>query len=250
MGAFGTLLRRELAVYLWSITGWVVMAAVAFLIGLSFVDLLVAVQQAPLPVHVTEVFYQTPYFWMILLLSGPVITMRLFAQEKAAGTYETLMTSPVRDGTVVLAKFTAAMVFYLILWLPLLGSVILIRSWTGDTRALEWPVLASTYLGIALLGLLFVSMGCFASALTRSQTVAAMVTGLLGVSLFLLGFAVPAPGSEGPWWARVLGLFTLVDHMRDFTRGIVDLRPVVLYASLSAGFLYLTMRVVESRHWK
>jgi ABC-2 type transport system permease protein len=250
MGAFGTLLRRELATYLWSLTGWVVMAAVAFLIGLSFVDLLLAVQQAPLPVHVTEVFYQTPYFWMILLLSGPVITMRLFAQEKASGTYETLMTSPVRDGTVVMAKFTAAMVFYLMVWLPLLGCVVLIRSWTGEAHALQWPLLASTYLGISLLGLLFVSMGCFASALTRSQTVAAMVAGLLGVSLFLLGFAVPAQGAEGPWWTRVAGLFTLVEHMRDFTRGVVDSRPVVLYTSLSAAFLYLTLRVVESRHWR
>ncbi|MGA4643855.1 ABC transporter permease [Limisphaera sp. 4302-co] len=250
MTAFWVLLRRELAAYLVSLSGWVIMAAVAFLIGLSFVDLLLAVRQTPLPVHVTEVFYQTPYFWIIMLLSGPVITMRLFAQERASGTYETLMTSPVRDGTVVAAKFAAALVFFLVVWLPLPGCVALIRYWTGEAQALEWPLLGSTYLGIALLGMLFLSLGCFASALTRSQTVAAMVAGLLGVSLFLLSFAAPEPGAEGPVWARVLGVFTLVEHMRDFTRGVVDLRPVVLYGSTSLAFLYLTLRAVEARHWK
>ncbi|NGO39513.1 ABC transporter permease [Limisphaera ngatamarikiensis] len=250
MTAFWVLFRRELAAYLVSLSGWVIMAAVAFLVGLSFVDLLLAVRQTPLPVHVTEVFYQTPYFWMVVLLSGPVITMRLFAQERASGTYETLMTSPVRDGTVVAAKFGAAWVFYLLVWLPLPGCVTLIRYWTGEAQALEWPLLGSTYLGIGLLGALFLSMGCFASALTRSQTVAAMVGGLLAVSLFLAGFAVSDRGSESSWWVQVLGAFALVDHMRDFTRGVVDLRPVVLYASTSLAFLYLTLRAVEGRHWK
>lgn len=250
MTGFWVLFRRELAAYLVTLTGWVIMAAVAFLIGLSFVDLLLAMRQTPLPVHVTEVFYQTPYFWIIVLLSGPVITMRLFAQERASGTYETLMTSPVRDGTVVAAKFGAAMVFYLLVWLPLLVCVVLLRIWTGETRALEWPLLGSTFLGIALLGGLFVSMGCFASALTRSQTVAAMVGGLLAVSLFLLSFAVEGSAAEGPWWVRALSAFTLVDHMRDFSRGVVDVRPVVLYGSTMLLFLYLTLRVVEGRHGK
>ncbi|MCS7090576.1 MAG: ABC transporter permease [Verrucomicrobiota bacterium] len=250
MAQFWVLFRRELAAYLVTLTGWVIMAAVAFLIGLSFVDLILAVRRTPLPLHVTEVFYQTPYFWIIVLFSGPVITMRLFAQERAVGTYETLMTSPVRDGTVVAAKFGAAMAFYLIVWVPLMVCVGLLRLWTGESRALEWPLLGSTFLGIALLGGLFLSMGCFASALTRSQTLAAMVAGLLGVSLFLLSFAVDGVEGEGMWWVRVLGAFTLVDHMRDFTRGVVDLRPVVLYGSLMLFFLYLTLRMVEGRQWK
>ena len=69
-------------------------------------------QQEPTPMPVTELFYITPFFWLILLLSAPVITMRLFALEKYSGTFETLMTAPVSDLQVVLAKFTAAMVFY------------------------------------------------------------------------------------------------------------------------------------------
>jgi len=250
MRVYRTLLRRELGAYFVSLTGYVVIAVAAFLIGLSFVDLLVAVRQETLPLHVTEVFYQTPYFWVLLLVSAPVVTMRLFAQEKFAGTYETLMTAPVRDVEVVLAKFSAAFLFFVVMWLPLLVAVLLVRHLAGDLAALDWRVLGVTCLGIGLLGALFLAMGCFASSLTRTQTVAAVLGFLFGVSLFLLGFVAGRLAQGNTWTAAVFGQLTLFEHMQDFTRGIVDVRPVVCYASLTALFLYLTVRVVESRRWK
>ena len=250
MRVYWTLLRRELGAYFASLMGYVVIAAATFLVGMSFVDLIVAVQQEPMPVHVTEVFYQTPYFWIIVLLTAPVITMRLFAQEKFAGTYETLMTSPVRETEVVLAKFTAALFFFGVMWLPLFGCIFIVRHFAGDTAGMDWAVVGTTYLGILLLGCLFISMGCFASSLTRTQTVAAMITLLLGVSLFLLSFVARPLAGGGTWHAAVFAHFTLFEHMQDFTRGVVDTRPVVFYASLSVLFLFLTLRVVESRRWK
>ena len=83
---------------------------------------------------VTELFYATPFFWLILLLAAPVITMRLFAQEKFSGTFETLMTTPVSDLQVVLAKFTAALLFYLVMWLPLLACMFVVRHYTQRSR--------------------------------------------------------------------------------------------------------------------
>src|SRR5215471_17318258 len=121
MQQFLTLTRKELAGYFLSLSGYVIIAAAMFLLGLSFVVLLVNLQQEPTTMPITEVFYITPFFWYILLLSAPVITMRLFALEKFTGTFETLMTTPVSEFQVVMAKFTAAMVFYLVTWLPLLG---------------------------------------------------------------------------------------------------------------------------------
>jgi ABC-2 type transport system permease protein len=250
MRVYGTLLRRELGAYFASLTGYVVIAAAAFLIGMSFLDLVVAVQQEALPVHITEVFYQTPYFWIIVLLTAPVVTMRLFALEKFSGTYETLMTTPVREAEVVLAKFSAALLFYLFMWLPLLGCMWVVRHFAGDASGMDWGVLGTTYLGILLLGCLFISIGCFASSLTRTQTVAAMITLLLGVSLFLLSFVAGQLGKSDTWQGAVVSRFTLFEHMQDFTRGVVDLRPVVFYVSLTALFLFLTLRVVESRRWK
>src|SRR5262245_36522278 len=152
MQAYWTLTRRELAGYFLSITGYIIIAAALFLLGFSFVVLLVNLRHDMTPMPITELFYITPFFWFILLLSTPVITMRLFALEKFSGTFETLMTAPVTDLQVVLAKFTAAMVFYLILWLPLFACLAVIWNFTSDRSGFDVGVLGSTFLGIALLG--------------------------------------------------------------------------------------------------
>lgn len=250
MGAYWTLMRRELGGYFLSMTGYIVMAAAMFLIGFSFVVLLVNLQQEPTSLPVTELFYITPFFWFILLLGTPVITMRLFAQEKFSGTFETLMTTPVTDLQVVLAKFSAAMFFYLVMWLPLLGCLFVVQHYASDPTALETGIVLSTFLGIILLGGLFVSLGCCASAMTRSQVTAAMISLVFGVSLFLLGVLASHVPLQTTWQARVLNALAFFDQMHDFARGIIDTRPVVLYLTATAFFLFLTLRVVESRRWK
>ncbi len=250
MQAYWTLTRRELGGYFLSLTGYIIIAAALFLLGLSFVVLLTNLQQQPTPMPVTELFYRTPFFWLILLLATPVITMRLFALEKFSGTFETLMTAPVSDLQVVLAKFTAGLVFYLVMWLPLLGCLLVVRYYTSDATALDAGVLGSTYLGILLLGALFVAVGCCASALTRSQVMAAMISLVFGVSLFLLGVLADQVPVQADWQAQVMASLNFFDQMHDFARGVVDTRPVLLFVTLTLFFLFLTLRVVESRRWK
>ncbi len=250
MQAFWTLTRRELATYFVSVTGYIIIAAATFLIGLSFVVLLRNLGSDPSPMPVTELFYRTYFFWLILLLATPIITMRLFALEKFSGTFETLMTTPVSDLQVVLAKFTAALVFYMAMWLPMFACLFIVQRYANQPGALDAGTVGSTYLGIFLLGALFLSLGCFASALTRSQMVAAMVTLLLGVTLFALGFLAEQIPIAAQWQAQVLGYFALFQQMQDFARGVVDSRSVVVYVSLTLFFLFLTLRAVESRRWK
>jgi ABC-2 type transport system permease protein len=250
MQALLTLTRRELGSYFASLTGYVIIAAGAFLTSLSFVLLFTQLRQEPSPMPVTEMFYITPFFWLILLLACPVITMRTFALEKFSGTYETLMTAPVRDGHVVLAKFIAAMLFYLVMWLPLLACLGVVRHYSGDPMALETGALASTYLGILLIGALFISCGCFASSLTRSQTLAAILSLAFCTTLFLLSFLAGWVAGMPGWAAQLLGSMALFEQMHDFARGVIDTRPVVFFLSLTAFFLFLTLRVVESRRWK
>lgn len=250
MQAYWTLTRRELAAYFFSLTGYLIIAAAVFLMGFSFVVMLVKLQQEPTPVPITELFYNTAFFWLILLLAAPVITMRLFALEKFSGTFETLMTAPVSDLQVVLAKFSAAMLFYLIMWLPLLGCIFILRYYTSDQSAFDAGAVGSTYLGILLLGGLFVSLGCCASAMTRSQVSAAMISLVFGGSVFVLGVLASQLPEQSSWHAQALEHLSLFDHMRDFARGVVDTRPVVLMLSLTIFFLFLTLRIVESRRWK
>jgi ABC-2 type transport system permease protein len=250
MQAYRTLVRRELGAYFLSWIGYVVIAAAVFLIGLSFVILMTALNDQATDQPLTQVFYRTYFFWLILVPAAPVITMRVFAQEKASGTFETLMTTPVSDLQVVLAKFTGSMVFYMLMWLPLLPCLFVVRYYSGEKAVLDAGVVASTFLGIFLLGGLYVALGCFASSLTRSHLVAVMVGLAAGVSLLLLSFLSLLFTSDPGWQAQFYAHVGLIEHMNDFTSGVVDSRPVVFYLSLTVFFLFLTLKVIESRRWK
>ena len=219
--------------------------------GFSFVVLLVKLQQEPTPMPVTELFYNTPFFWLILLLTTPVITMRLFALEKFSGTFETLMTTPVSDLQVVLAKFTAALVFYVLMWLPLLGCLLIVRHYTNDAAALDaghdrqhvpgHPVARGP---VHLPGLL--RLGADAQPGHRRHDQPGLRRQRVPAGL---DRRTSFPRSAS-WQAQVLACFTFFEQMHDFARGVVDTRPVVLLGSLTLFFLFLTLRVVESRRWK
>jgi len=251
MRIFLTLVRRELAAFFFSVTGYVIIAAVTLLIGLSFVMFVKNLGNDPFTMPVTELFFNSLLFWIVVILVTPVITMRLFALEKASGTYETLMTTPVGDMEVVVAKFTAAVIFYMVMWLPALACLFIVGHFTNQTSALDLGTLGGTYLGIFLSGCLFLSMGCFASSLTRSQVVAAMISLAIGVILFIVAYLAMVIPEANLWETQfVLSYFALFKQMEDFTRGVVDTRTVIFYASLTFFFLFLTLRAVESRRWK
>lgn len=250
MQTFFTLVRRELGAFFISLTGYSVISGVLFLLGLSMTLMLKSLNNSPISVPIIEVFYETAFFWLIILLAAPVITMRSFAYESATGTYETLMTTPVSDLEVVLAKFTGNLIFFLITWLPLLAYPMILKRYTPDPAAVAVGPMSTTFLGIFLLGCLFVSMGIFASSITRSQILAAMNAFAMGLCLFFLSFlSKMIPLGDG-WAAKLAAHISMFDHMHDFVRGYVDSRQLIFYVSMTVFFLYLTLKVVESRRWK
>jgi ABC-2 type transport system permease protein len=172
------------------------------------------------------------------------------ALEKYSGTFETLMTTPVSDLQVVLAKFTGAVAFYILMWLPLVGCLFIVRYFSNDPSALDAGTVAATFVGIFLLGGLYLSLGCFASAITRSQLIAVMVSLALGIALFMLSWVAMSLSGLSGWQAQLLTQVGLIEHMQDFARGVVDTRPVIFYLSFTVFFLFLTLKVVESRRWK
>ena len=245
-----TLVRRELNAYFLSLSGYVILAAVVFLLGLGLVEVLAAYNGEALSAPLTEVFYGTMFFWLVLLLATPVITMRVFAHERATGTFETLMTTPVGDVAVVVAKFTAALVFYVVMWLPLLVCLGILALYIPEGNPLDGRTVASTFLGITLLGALYVALGCLASSLTHSQVMAAMLALVLGVAVFMLGFLRSSAGEGQSWLGGVANHISVLTHMEDFARGVVDTRWVVFYVTLSGLCLFLTVKVIESRRWR
>jgi len=185
------------------------------------------------------------FAWIFLLLVAPAITMRLFAEERRSGTIETLFTAPVTEAEVVLGKFLAAYVFYLCLWLPtVLYGVILFKFSSPD-----WRPMATGYLGVALLGAMFVAVGEFTSALTRNQIVAYMSGAALLLGLFLGGLLLPFV-LKGAGASQVLNYFNLYEHVRDFSGGVVDSRHVLYYLSVTVFSLFLATRVIQASKWR
>ncbi len=250
MRIFLTLTRRELAAYFLSFTGYVIIAAAALLMGSCLVTLLQMLSMQSMPAPLNEMFFGTWYPWLVLIPVAPLISMRVFALEKSSGTYETLMTAPVRDGTIVLAKFTAAMIFYTFMWLPLLGSLVTINHFSVNAPPLDMGVLASTYLGLLLVGGVFLSFGCFASSLTQSQAIAAIVAFGFNLGFVLLSGGIEALRGRFGLVGSLADCLAITDQMQDFARGIVDTRAIVTFVTLSALFLFLNLRVVESRRWR
>ena len=250
MNVFRALVRRELSAFFQGPTGFIIIAAVMFLIGLGFLVVLSGLNGEATPMPVTQVFYGTYFFWVILLLIAPVITMRSFAMERASGTYESLMTAPVGDWQVVLSKFAGALIFYMILWVPLLICSVVVRFYVGESAVLGLGTMFTSALGILMVGCLYMSIGCFASALTRNQAVAAVSGFALGAALFFTGFFSYFAGDRTDWLSQLARHISLANHMESFTRGVVDLGAIVFFLSLTGLFLYLTHKVVESRRWK
>ncbi len=251
MGPFMTLVRRELGGHFLSVTGYVIIATVLLLLGFSFMDILTKLNGTPVDSPITEIFYVTVYFWIILLLTTPVITMRTFALEKFTGTFETLMTTPVSDLAVVLAKFFGSLIFLTITWLPLLAYMLILQRYIHNpAAALDWLSVLSTYVGILLISGLYVSMGCLASAVTRSQLIAAAVSYGFGLTLFLLSLRSLVPFEATGWEADFFTHISMTEHMQDFARGVLELSSLTYYLTLTGFFLFLTWKVIESRRWK
>ncbi|HWC61229.1 MAG TPA: ABC transporter permease [Verrucomicrobiae bacterium] len=250
MRAYLTLTRRELASFFLSITGYVIISGLALLVGLDFITLLNGIGTEPISMPITQVFFNNLFLWVIIVLTAPVITMRLFALEKSTGTFETLTTTPVGDVQIVAAKFTAAVTFFVVMWLPTLAYMFIVEHFANQPGALDKGTLCSMYLGLFLAGSLILAIGCFASALTKSQVVAGMLTLVAGIALLMLNWLAQNTSATGHWQGQVLVFFNLTQQMIDFTRGIVDTRVIVFYVSTSFFFLFLTLRVIESRRWK
>jgi len=250
MRSYCTLVRRELGTFFKSWMGYIIMAVTALVIGGCFVLLFWVQNGKAETVPLTLLFYDTYFFWFILLVMPAVITMRSFALEKSTGTYETLMTTPVGDGQVVLAKFTGGLLCFLLIWLPLLPGLLIARHYSSDSTVLTAGAVAASSLGIGLFGSAYIAIGVFASAVTRSQIIAVIVGLAIGGALFCCVFLDAAFPTQGEGIGRLVSYLALTEHMRNFSQGVVDIRPVVLCLSLTALFLLLTWKAVESRRWK
>jgi len=244
---FWPIYRREMLSLWVTPLAWVLLTVFLFLQGLSFYWIVrhlstlaeLSVDSGPLQSY----FGQSIFLIISLLLLCPALTMRLFAEEKRSGTIEALMTAPVSATGVVAGKYLAVLTTYVLMWAPTVLYVVILRK-TGEV---DWPVVGASYLGVLGIGAGYLALGTLMSAMTRSQLVALILTIVFSFGLFIFGIGeyIIDPGPLRQFCAHV-SVFTQMD---EFSKGIVDLRRIVFYATLIWLPLFVTVRVVDSWRW-
>lgn len=227
--------RRELTAFFVSSIAYIVGAAFLFITGLFFFFTVSLSGVATL----SQVF---SVISTVLLFIAPVLTMRLLAEEARLGTLELLLTAPVRDWEVVLGKFLAAFIFFLVMLLPTFYYLFVLTRFGSP----DLPVTFSGYLGVILLGAMLLSIGILTSALSANQIIAAV----LGVALSLAFWLAGSLGSafEGPL-GDLLGYLAAQEHFVDFLRGLISTANITYFLSVTVAALFLATRVVEIKRW-
>jgi len=241
------LLRRELNAYFASVLGYVVLMFFLVVMGVTFGVIVGYLSRAPTQFTAMKIMFSM--FWLPSLVVVPMITMRLLAEEKRAGTLEMLMTAPVTDFEVVFAKYLGALTLYAMMWALTGFYVLILHHFSGGSARLDLGPIFSGYLGVIVIGQFFIAIGLLASSTTNNQVAAALmsfaVIFLLLVVVNWLTSMFPS-GSLGNLFHAVCAF----DQMEDFNRGIVDVRPLVLYVSGTILALFTATRLVESRKWR
>ena len=250
MRKFFTLLSREIRSYFYSPIAYIVLVFFLLVSGVDFYFQVSFMNGRAVPYSVQEAFFNSVFFWFAFVLIFPLITMRLFAEEFKLGTIEPLMTAPVRDWQVVLAKYFGSLFFYVVLWIPTVLYFVIFQVITHQPAANSSGAYLGGYLMLLLLGMFYLSIGCFASVLTRNQIVAAIISFAVITLLFFLGlvsFILLDISSET---RQLLGYFSAIEQMGTLSRGEIDTRPMVLYLSMTIVMLVFTYQAFQSRKWR
>jgi len=182
---------------------------------------------------------------VVALFLTPMLTMRLIAEEKRQGTLELLATSPLTDLQIVIGKFLGALGLYLLMLVT--GFVNFIPLWHYATSPPEWRPMLSGGLALLLIGASFIALGLFVSTLTRNQVVAGSLTFGLLLMLWIVGWLDdPMAGSL----SKAVAYLGLMNHVEDMMKGIIDLKDVVFYLSVTVFGLFLAHQSVESQRWR
>jgi ABC-2 type transport system permease protein len=253
------IVQREFRSYFTSPIAYIVLAIFVFLTGIFFQTILAGMMetsmrrsimtaqtgQPPQPMDMPGLLTQglLSTLSVILLFMVPMITMALFSEEKKRGTIELLLTSPITDLQVVLGKFFAAAAFFGVLLASTGVEVAILYLYSDPATG---PIL-SAYLGLLLYGLSVVAIGMFISTLTENQIVAAVMS--FGVIMVLWLIDVMANRAEGTT-KSILTHLSILSHLDDFLKGVLDTSHVIFYISLMLVGLFLTYRSLDSLRWR
>jgi len=254
----GLVFSRELKSYFSSLTVYIVIVMFLLMTGYFFYNLLatfsvvsfqaqadpmLARQYQLLNINETVIRPLFGSISIILLIMTPLLTMRLFAEEKKTGTIELLLTFPVNDLDVVLGKYFACLAIQLIMILMTVTYPVLIVV-LGEPEPM--PILTG-YLGLILLGAAAISLGIFTSSVTENQIVSASISFGILFFFWLISYSVPL---VSPGLGTLLGYLSINEHINSLSKGVVDSEDILYYLCFTVLFLFLTLRSLETNRWK
>ncbi|MDR3179201.1 MAG: ABC transporter permease subunit [Oscillospiraceae bacterium] len=232
-----TIFKKEFESYFFSAIGYMVLTFL-FLIGsLFFFISSVIVNNSSLIGTFSGFFSLTAFF-------SPIITMRLFSEERNKKTDQVLLTAPVKISSIIAGKYLAATALHVVSI-----SVTLIYAFViSKFSSFDWPVFFASFFGMVLVGSAFISVGMFFSSLTESQVVAVVVTLVFNVLILMLdGLLYSIPFK---FLTDILKNFSFTEHfLQSFPLGMIKFKDVVFFLSVSAVFIFLTSRAIEKRRW-
>jgi ABC-2 type transport system permease protein len=181
---------------------------------------------------------------VIVLFMLPMVTMRAYAEEKRSGTMELLLTAPLTDLQIILGKFLGATLLYAAMLAVTLPSMAVLFAYGNP----DWQPVATSYLGLFLLGSSFIAFGLFISSLTQNQIIAGVLTFVLLLMLLLVGWLRDFLTSQTA--LTIVSALSIFEHFDDFTKGVLDTKHLVYYASVITFGLFLTARSVDGERWR
>jgi len=230
--------KREFRSFFTTPIGYVVMAILFFFSGYFFY----AYNLVSGSTNLTSVY--TNLFTVVVLVVLPILTMRSFSEEKRQKTDQALFTSPVSLTGIVVGKFLAAMALFAISL-----SVTLIYAVVIATKAVpDWPVVFGNYFGMMLLAGLIIAAGLFFSSLTESQFIAALVTFAFSFMLMMIDQAATFLAAT-PWLANAVSFLSVFTRYTGFTQGVIYYDNIFFFLSMQVLFLFLTVRVLDTKRW-
>ncbi len=232
----GAVFRREVLAYFTTPIGYIFLALFYAGSGLFF-------NMTALSSGSTDLAYIFTLLIYVLLVAVPILTMRTLSEEKNQRTDQCLLTAPISLGGLVIGKFLAAFLIYLLAVAITFVYAVVVSAFAKP----DWLVVMGNILGLLLLGSAFISIGMFVSSLTENQIVSAIIS----FAVMLICYLLNAIASLVPidWLSEVISRLSFVDRYTGFTYGLFDLSNVLFFISATAVFLFLTVRVLEKRRW-
>ena len=234
-----TICWRELKAYFSSPIPYVVGAAFLALVGYLFGSIIITSQEASL----RSTFLNTVF---LLVIAAPILTMRLLAEEQKLGTLELLLTSPVHEWQIVIGKYLGSLIAFAGILVALTLYYVLILNLFGKP---DFGSLATSYIGILLLGGSFLAIGLFTSSLTQNQIVAGFLGIVLLLFIWLADISISALGLSGAI-GDILNYLAIPRHFDNLFRGVLDTRDMVYALSWIAVPIFLATQMLQSRRWR